>query len=191
MIFSVSFASFSLPIAQDVSLRKLGAVDSAYWKSDAICLEGTRTSLLRTITNWANGIASVSADTTQQQYDLMCAKNIFWLYGLAGAGKSTVSNTVAKTLTADGLYLGCYFCARDGSERTSPQKVIPTIAYQYVFNPWGFSDIRDKEGEGLKYQLVTEYVPFGHGRHAWYVICSSRLCLWISPSRIVVLNPTI
>ena len=39
----------------------------------------------------------------------------------------------------------------------------------HAFNPWRFSDIRDEEGEGMKHQLVataTEYVPFGHGRHA-------------------------
>lgn len=38
-----------------------------------------------------------------------------------------------------------------------------------IFNPWRFSDIRSEEGEGTKHQMVstsTEYVAFGHGRHA-------------------------
>ena len=43
-----------------------------------------------------------------------------------------------------------------------------------VFNPWRFADIRDVDGaESVKHQLVAtgaEYIPFGHGRHAWYVL---------------------
>ena len=41
-----------------------------------------------------------------------------------------------------------------------------------VFDPWRFSNIRDEDGEGVKHQLVAtalDYVPFGHGKHAWYV----------------------
>ncbi len=41
-----------------------------------------------------------------------------------------------------------------------------------IFNPWRFVNMREEEGEGTKHQMVTtssEYVPFGHGRHAWYV----------------------
>lgn len=40
----------------------------------------------------------------------------------------------------------------------------------HVFDPWRFSDIRSEDGEGTKHQMVStskEYVPFGHGRHAW------------------------
>ena len=43
------------------------------------------------------------------------------------------------------------------------------------FNPWRFADLREEEGEGLKHQMVStspQYVPFGHGKHAWYVIIS-------------------
>ena len=38
-----------------------------------------------------------------------------------------------------------------------------------VFDPWRFSNFREEEGEGVKHQFVstnTEYLPFGHGRHA-------------------------
>jgi len=37
------------------------------------------------------------------------------------------------------------------------------------FKPFRFADLRDGDGEGEKHQLVatsTEYLPFGHGRHA-------------------------
>lgn len=41
-----------------------------------------------------------------------------------------------------------------------------------IFNPWRFADLRSNEGEELKHQLVStnsEYITFGHGRHAWCV----------------------
>ena len=39
-----------------------------------------------------------------------------------------------------------------------------------VFDPFRFSGMREGEGEGTKHQYVstsTEYIPFGHGKHAW------------------------
>ena len=84
--------------------------------------------LLRLILDWAHGIERVPVGMDEAEYTLVRSKNIIWLYGLAGAGKSTVAHTVAKTLTMDGLYLACYFPARDGSESTPVNKVFPTIA---------------------------------------------------------------
>ena len=40
-----------------------------------------------------------------------------------------------------------------------------------AFNPWRFADLREEEGEGFKHQMVStsvDFIPFGHGRHAWY-----------------------
>lgn len=42
-----------------------------------------------------------------------------------------------------------------------------------VFDPWRFVNIRAEEGEQLKHQMVhtsADYVTFGYGRHAWYVL---------------------
>ena len=41
-----------------------------------------------------------------------------------------------------------------------------------MFNPWRFSEMRDEDGEGLRHQMVStgsDYIAFGHGKHAWYV----------------------
>lgn len=41
------------------------------------------------------------------------------------------------------------------------------------FDPFRFSRMRDDDGEGTRHQMVstsTDYIPFGHGRHAWYVL---------------------
>ena len=46
----------------------------------------------------------------------------------------------------------------------------------HVFDPFRFSDMRDEEGEGTKHHFVStspEYLPFGHGKHAWYELSES------------------
>ena len=38
------------------------------------------------------------------------------------------------------------------------------------YNPFRFSSLRVLDGENMKHQYVhtsTEYIPFGHGKHAW------------------------
>ena len=44
-----------------------------------------------------------------------------------------------------------------------------------VFHPFRFAEMRE-EDSGAKHQFTStsiEYLPFGHGRHAWYVILIS------------------
>ena len=41
----------------------------------------------------------------------------------------------------------------------------------HTFKPFRFSDLHEEDGEGVKHQFTltrTEYLPFGHGRYAWY-----------------------
>ena len=41
------------------------------------------------------------------------------------------------------------------------------------FDPFRFARMREIPGETLKHQFVTtspEYIPFGHGKLAWYVL---------------------
>ena len=71
---------------------------------------------------------------------------------------------------ADGTHL-----PRGGVVSVASQGVHTDAAYYTnpeCFDPWRFADIRDEDGEGVRHQLVAtgcEYVPFGHGRHAWWV----------------------
>ena len=40
-----------------------------------------------------------------------------------------------------------------------------------TFDPWRFARMRENEGESTKHQFVStsvDYIPFGHGKHAWY-----------------------
>lgn len=63
-------------------------------------------------------------------------QNIFWLHGLAGSGKSTVATTLAGFFR-DLRRLGAFvFFNRDEPERSSPSRVIKTIAAQLsAFDP--------------------------------------------------------
>lgn len=43
----------------------------------------------------------------------------------------------------------------------------------YEFDPWRFVALRDKDGEGIRHQMVHmthEYMPFGFGKHAWCAV---------------------
>ena len=45
-----------------------------------------------------------------------------------------------------------------------------------VFDPFRFAHMREQAGESMKHQFVNtslEYIPFGHGKHAWYAV---RFC---------------
>ena len=80
------------------------------------CLPGTRTRLLAEIITWA-------AESEVENDD----KNVLWLHGMAGSGKSTIATTIAQhfdTLYRQGAYL---FFERATS---TPSAVIRTLAYQ-------------------------------------------------------------
>ena len=79
------------------------------------CLKGTRESVLDKIERWAG-------DFKQPP--------IFWLNGLAGTGKSTIAQTVAKRLFADDRLGASFFCSRDSDDLSNPRLIFPTLAFQ-------------------------------------------------------------
>jgi len=80
------------------------------------CLPNTRLALLKCITTWAT--------------DPSDKRNVFWLHGLAGSGKSTISNTVANFFHGAG-HLGAFMFFNPSRMGTcDPVTVIPTLAYQ-------------------------------------------------------------
>ncbi|KAJ5211729.1 NACHT and WD40 domain protein [Penicillium cinerascens] len=100
-----------LPIA-------LGAeLDSYMDQHEDECLPGTRTELRRQIAAWA-----VSPQ----------GKCIFWLNGMAGTGKSTISRTVAKSLKQAKVLGASFFFKRGEGDRGNAAKLFPTIARQLV-----------------------------------------------------------
>ncbi|GCB27648.1 vegetative incompatibility protein HET-E-1 [Aspergillus awamori] len=103
------------------------------------CLEGTQTKILREIQTWVE-----SPDDSQ----------VFWLRGMAGTGKSTISRTFAaacqqgKSLIPNGPLLpvnvclgASFFFDRTKSGRNSVEKLFPSISNKLAHS---FPDSRDK-----------------------------------------------
>ncbi|EAQ93689.1 hypothetical protein CHGG_01924 [Chaetomium globosum CBS 148.51] len=101
----------ALPVASGA------ASDSHAEEHNARCHPDTRTKLLRQIREWASDPQ---------------AENIFWLNGMAGTGKSTISRTVATSFAKDGLLGASFFFKRGEGNRGNAGLVFPTIARQLV-----------------------------------------------------------
>ncbi|KAJ5713514.1 uncharacterized protein N7483_010695 [Penicillium malachiteum] len=122
-ILSLQVDQTSLIVAMtqkiDLTSLKLETVTDAVFDSfsdrdEVHCLEGTRVKLLRQIKEWA--LSSQS-------------KSVFWLNGMAGTGKSTISRTVARSFKD--THLGAsFFFKRGEGERGSARKLFPTLAKQ-------------------------------------------------------------
>ena len=79
------------------------------------CLKGTRDTVLNEIESWA------------KDFD---KSPVFWLNGLAGTGKSTIAQTIAERLFAEGNLGASFFCSRDFEDRSNLHLIFPTLAFQ-------------------------------------------------------------
>ncbi|KAL6406364.1 vegetative incompatibility protein HET-E-1 [Ilyonectria robusta] len=109
-----------LDIDQKTALDRLPVAEGASYDSRAeehspTCLQNTRVDLLRQIQEWAN-------DPN--------AKAIFWLNGMAGTGKSTISRTVAQSFASSGRLGASFFFKRGEADRGSLAKFFTTLAVQ-------------------------------------------------------------
>ena len=116
-------------LSDKVDLTKLstakGATYNSYVEGDfTCCLEGTRVQLLQQVADW-------SADPN--------SKYIFWLCGMAGTGKSTISRTVAHHLNKQNLLAASFFFKRGEGDRGNAGRFFPTIAAQLADALPGFS----------------------------------------------------
>jgi WD40 repeat protein len=79
------------------------------------CLKGTRECVLAEIEHWT------------ESFDM---SPVYWLNGLAGTGKSTIAQTIAERLFADGRLGASFFCSRDFRDRRDLRYIFPTLAFQ-------------------------------------------------------------
>ena len=101
-------------------------VDASYLSGNRQgCLRGTRNKVLWEIECWLAG--------EQEQ-------QIFWLNGLAGTGKSTIAQTFAERMFADGKLGASFFCSRDFADRSNLQAIFPTLAFQLAYRHQLFRD---------------------------------------------------
>ena len=61
--------------------------------------------------------------------------------GLAGTGKSTIAQTVAERVFADGQLGASFFCSRDFEDRNNLQLIFPTLAVQLARNYFEFRSV--------------------------------------------------
>jgi len=90
------------------------------------CLKGTRNAVLDDIESW-------SKDSN--------ASPVFWLNGLAGTGKTTIAQTIAERVFADGRLGASFFCSRDFKDRRNLLYIFPTLALQLAHKYPGFRSI--------------------------------------------------
>jgi hypothetical protein len=103
----------------DSLLMKLRHVSAANFLSqrDALCLEGTRCSVIANILDWC-------IDSS--------GPHVYWLCGMAGTGKSAIARTVCDHLKKMSRLLGgSFFCSRRATaEEQDIRRIIPTLAWQ-------------------------------------------------------------
>ncbi|CEO59702.1 hypothetical protein PMG11_04369 [Penicillium brasilianum] len=100
-----------LPFAHDAAL---GSYADQYYDE---CLEGTRTDILHKISEWAFSPHE---------------RSIFWLQGMAGTGKSTISRTVANSLKHTHHLGASFFFKRGEEDRGNAKKIFPTLIKQLM-----------------------------------------------------------
>ena len=87
-------------------------------QSKSLCAHGTRVKLLANIKHW---LLSPPSN----------AERIFWVTGIPGSGKSTLSATIVEILRENDTPVSAqFFISRNIPETIDPNKIIPTIAQQ-------------------------------------------------------------
>ena len=91
-------------------------------QSKSLCAEGTRLELLEYIQQWLLPQPSN-------------AERIFWVTGIPGSGKSTLSATIVENLRKNDTPVSAqFFISRNVAETIDPNKIIPTIAQQLAIS---------------------------------------------------------
>ncbi|KAI9690169.1 MAG: hypothetical protein M1822_009130 [Bathelium mastoideum] len=102
-----------LPVAKDAPFNSLAK------QHEPCCLETTRADLLQNIYNWA---------------DEQGECHMFWLYGLAGTGKSTIARTVARKYFDKGRLAASFFFTKGGGDTGNANNFVTSIAIQLASN---------------------------------------------------------
>ena len=93
--------------------------DSGEVDAQGHCHLGTRIAIQQIIKRWAENEHPDSVIVSL-------------MLGAAGAGKSAIMRTVAKTLEEEGKLLGGFFCFRSSKRRNDGSLVIPTLVEQMI-----------------------------------------------------------
>src|ERR1700719_4604038 len=98
------------------------------------CLDGTRKQILDELYQWiGHDIEDLSQEgvlTSSDHLSVMGTRQIFWINGVAGSGKTTIAYTAAEFCEDKGILAASFFCSRDNADCSNLKLVFTTIAYQ-------------------------------------------------------------
>ncbi|KAM6496463.1 hypothetical protein JOM56_009169, partial [Amanita muscaria] len=132
----VLYSLFDLIIRQDLEgLKESVSFDAQFDSSaqdpDRQCHPGTRQNVLKRLRDWFDNPSST--------------ERIFWLYGPAGAGKSAIAQTIART-HARPKVAASFFFFRSDVNRNDGNRLFTTLAYQLALS---MPEIRDHIAHSL------------------------------------------
>lgn len=97
-----------------LSIATNASFDSYHRQHETHCIADTRVDLLQHLRDWS----------------VRHERPIFWLSGMAGTGKSTISRTLANTLKGQQILGSNFFFSRGSGEANSAVNFVGTIAVQ-------------------------------------------------------------
>ncbi len=111
------------------------------------CLEGTRVGILREAREWLQ--------------DCTSGKNILWIVGAPGAGKSTIATTIVRELAATAPFCSKFFSKRDVPHLRDPRQIWRTLAYSLAVKHDGVKvalmvTLNEKKNNEPKDDLVVD-----------------------------------
>ncbi|KAG8797552.1 hypothetical protein FRC16_008746, partial [Serendipita sp. 398] len=115
---------------EKILLDRLKPVETGY-RLDRGCMEGTRTSLLDDIVDWA-----IRSDDSRGASETANPHHVYWLYGIPGIGKTAMANSICARLHKEGRLGGTFFCRRDDPDLSDPRSVLPTLIFNLA-ETWG------------------------------------------------------
>src|SRR5258706_677153 len=107
-------------VQQDLLLKERLKPTRSGYNQTMLCKKGTRESVLNEVTAWvADGSGS---------------SNSYWIYGLAGIGKTSLAHSICETLDERNQLVGAFFCQRDDTNSSQPRNTLPTLIYKLAEN---------------------------------------------------------
>jgi hypothetical protein len=84
-------------------------------------MDGTRQSLLNQLVAWV-------ADRSGQENVIQ--RNVYWLYGSPGVGKTSVAHSICTSLHEQDHLAGAFFCRKDDPYLSEPKNILPTLIHK-------------------------------------------------------------